>query len=70
MKDSVGNELPDGKLLLLRNTGDESLTKALALNIFLMACKRAIQNGEKVIYDKERQVAIITINGQEHTVTH
>jgi hypothetical protein len=60
MKDSVGNELPDGKLLLSRNTGDESLTKTLALNTFLSACKIAMQNGQTVIYDKDTKSAIIT----------
>jgi hypothetical protein len=60
MTDSIGNELPDGKLLLSRNTGDESLTKALALNTFLLACKISMQNGQTVIYDKDRRLATIT----------
>jgi hypothetical protein len=59
MKDSVGNELPD-EILLASNTGSESLTKTLALNTFLSACKIAMQNGQTVIYDKDTKSAIIT----------
>jgi hypothetical protein len=70
MIDSIGNELPN-EILLVQNTGNNSLTEGIALNIFLSACKNAIPNGQKVVYDKERRLAEITdLNGRKFTATH
>jgi hypothetical protein len=71
MTDSIGNQLPNDKLFLLPRDRNDSMMEALVLNTFLSACKSAIQNGERVIYDKDRRLATITnLNGEQSTVSH
>jgi hypothetical protein len=71
MTDSIGNQLPDDKLLLLPRDRNDSIMESIVLNTFLSACKIAMQNGHTVIYDKDKKLATITnLNGVQSTVSH
>ena len=69
-KDSVGNDLPQTVRLNIGAT-IEQFGKALAINTFNLAAAVSLENGEKVIYNKDEKTATITDkNGFSSFIMH
>lgn len=70
MKDSIGNEMPNG-IVLGQGCGQERINEALAVNTFRLAAKMAILNNKTVIYDKDSKSATITeSSGLSSIISH